>query len=397
MDSTASPVNTPSPSARMRAVQAPVIPIIGELIRATPGTISLGQGIVSYGPPRAALDAAAAFGGTLEDHRYGPVEGLPVLLDVLGEKLARENGIDVARDRRVIVTAGGNMAFLNAVLAIADPGDEIILSTPFYFNHDMAIVMAGCRTVAVPTDDQYQLQPDAIRAAITPRTRAVVTVSPNNPSGAVYDEARLREVNAICRTHGLYHVNDEAYEYFLYDGTPHFSPGAMDEGRGHTISLYSLSKAYGFASWRIGYMVAPAALFEAINKIQDTNLICPAHVSQVAAAAALRVGRAHSAPHAAALAEVRDLVRRELDTLGDLVITPPSAGAFYFLLKVRTPLDAFALAERLILEHRVAAIPGSAFGLTDGCYLRVSYGALDRSSVAEGVSRLVQGIRTICG
>lgn len=397
MDSTVSPVNTPSSSARMRAVQAPVIPIIGELIRATPGTISLGQGIVSYGPPTAALDAAAAFGGTLEDHRYGPVEGLPVLLDVLSEKLARENGIDVARDRRVIVTAGGNMAFLNAVLAIADPGDEIILSTPFYFNHDMAIVMAGCRTVAVPTDDQYQLQPDAIRAAITPRTRAVVTVSPNNPSGAVYDEARLREVNAICRAHGLYHVNDEAYEYFLYDGARHFSPGSMDEGRAHTISLYSLSKAYGFASWRIGYMVAPAALFEAINKIQDTNLICPAHVSQVAAAAALRVGRAHSAPHAAALAEVRDLVRRELDTLGDLVITPPSAGAFYFLLKVRTPLDAFTLAERLIREHRVAAIPGSAFGLTDDCYLRVSYGALDRSSVAEGVSRLVQGIRTICG
>lgn len=399
MDSTVSPssVSTPTPSARMRAVQAPVIPIIGELIRATPGTISLGQGIVSYGPPREAMAAAAAFGGDLEDHRYGPVEGLPVLLDLLGDKLARENGIDVTRDRRLIVTAGGNMAFLNAVLAVADPGEEIILSTPFYFNHDMAIVMAGCRTVAVPTDDQYQLRPDAIRAAITPRTRAVVTVSPNNPSGAVYDETRLREVNAICRAHGLYHVNDEAYEYFLYDGARHFSPGAIDEGRAQTISLYSLSKAYGFASWRIGYMVAPAALFEAINKIQDTNLICPAHVSQVAAAAALRVGRAWSAPHAAALAEVRDLVRRELDALGDLAVTPPAAGAFYFLLKVRTPLDAFTLAERLIREHRVAAIPGSAFGLTDGCYLRVSYGALDRSSVAEGVSRLVRGIRAICG
>jgi aspartate/methionine/tyrosine aminotransferase len=381
----------------MNAVQAPVIPIIGDLIRSTPGTISLGQGIVSYGPPVEAMQAAAAFGGTIEDHRYGPVEGLPSLLSVIAEKLRRENGIDAARDRRIFVTAGGNMAFMNAVLAITDPGDEIILPAPFYFNHDMAIVMAGARTVAVPTDANYQLQPDAIRAAITPRTRAVVTVSPNNPSGAVYDESKLREVNAICREAGVYHINDEAYEYFTYDGVRHFSPGSMDEGQPHTISLFSLSKAYGFASWRIGYMVAPASLFEAINKIQDTNLICPPAISQAAAAAALRVGAAHCRPHVAALAEVRDLVRHELDRLGDLCVVPPSTGAFYFLLKVNTPLDSFTLAERLIREHRVAAIPGSAFGLTDGCYLRISYGALDRSSVAEGVSRLVRGLQAICG
>jgi aspartate/methionine/tyrosine aminotransferase len=381
----------------MNAVQAPVIPIIGELIRATPGTISLGQGIVSYGPPAEAMQAAAAFGGTIEDHRYGPVEGLPALLEIIAEKLRRENGIDVARGRRIFVTAGGNMAFMNTVLAVTDPGDEVILPAPFYFNHDMAIVMAGARTVAVPTDENYQLLPEAIRAAITPRTRAVVTVSPNNPSGAVYDEARLREVNAICREHGVYHVNDEAYEYFTYDGVRHFSPGSIDEGQPHTISLFSLSKAYGFASWRIGYMVAPEALFDAINKIQDTNLICPAAISQRAAAAALRVGVAHCRPHVAALAEVRDLVRHELARLGELAVVPPSNGAFYYLLKVRTPLDSFTLVERLIREHRVAAIPGSAFGLTDGCYLRISYGALDRSSVAEGVSRLVRGLQAICG
>jgi aspartate/methionine/tyrosine aminotransferase len=378
-------------------VQAPVIPILGDLIRSTPGTISLGQGIVSYGPPPDALRAAAAFGQTIEDHRYGPVEGLPLLTGIIADKLRDENGIDVTRGRRVLVTAGGNMAFMNAVLAITDPGDEVILPAPFYFNHDMAIVMAGCRTVAAPTDANYQLRLDALRAAITPRTRAIVTVSPNNPSGAVYDEARLREVNALCREHGLYHINDEAYEYFTYDGVRHVSPGASDEGQPYTISLFSLSKAYGFASWRIGYMVAPDALFDAINKIQDTNLICPPAISQQAAAAALRVGVAHCRPYVAALAEVRDLVRHELDQLGDLCVTPPSTGAFYFLIKVRTPLDSFALAERLIREHRVAAIPGSAFGLTDGCYLRISYGALDRSSVAEGISRLVGGLRAICG
>jgi aspartate/methionine/tyrosine aminotransferase len=395
-------IQTLRQAARMEAVQTPVIPVIGDLIRSTPGTISLGQGIVSYGPPREAVDALAAFGGQIEDHRYGPVEGLPELVSVIAEKLRRENGI-IAAGRpeaapggsRVLVTAGGNMAFINAVLAIADPGDEIILLAPFYFNHDMAIVMAGCRTVSVPTDAAYQPRLDAIRAAITPRTRAIVTVSPNNPSGAMYSEASLREINDICRAHGIYHINDEAYEYFIYDGARHVSPGAMAGAAEHTISLFSLSKAYGFASWRIGYMAIPAHLFDAVNKIQDTNLICPPAVSQRAALAALGTGAAYCRPHVARLAEVRDLVRHELDRVSDICTAPAVSGAFYFLLRIHTRMDAFTLAERLIREHGVAAIPGTAFGLTDGCYLRISYGALDRESVATGVSRLVGGLRAL--
>lgn len=381
----------------MQAVQSPVIPIIGELSRSTPGTISLGQGVVSYGPPRESLVAAAEFGRTLDEHRYGPVEGSPALLAAIADKLQRENGIDVTRERRVVVTAGGNMAFMNAVLAITDPGDDVLLLTPFYFNHDMAIVMAGCRTLTAPTDASYQVSLDAIRDALTPRTRAIVTVSPNNPSGAVYDEATLRAVNALCRERGLYHINDEAYEYFTYDDVRHFSPGTIDEGREHTISLYSLSKAYGFASWRIGYMVIPEQLFESVNKIQDTNLICPPAISQAAALAALRVGAAYCRPQVETLAAVRKLVREELQAIANICEVPTATGAFYYLLRVQTALDPFTLAERLIKEHRVAAIPGSAFGLTHGCYLRISYGALDKDSVAAGVSRLVTGLRTLVG
>ena len=141
----------------------------------------------------------------------------------------------------------------------------------------------------------------AIERAITPRTRAVVTVSPNNPTGAVYPESTLRAVNTLCRDRGIFHIHDEAYEYFTYGGAGHFSPGSLPEAAGHTISLFSLSKAYGMASWRIGYMVIPEVLAEAVNKIQDTILICPPAVSQHAAIAALEVGRSFAAraPHAA--------------------------------------------------------------------------------------------------
>src|SRR5262249_11423354 len=163
--------------------------------------------------------------------------------------------------------------------------DEVILPVPFYFNHEMAIQMADCTVVRVPTDERYQLDLDAIRAALTPRTRAIVTVSPSNPSGAVFSEASLRAVNTLCAERGIFHLSDEVYEYFTYDGLGHVSPGAFDGAGAHTISLFSLSKAYGFAGWRIGYMLYPDSLASAIAKVQDTVLVCPTVISQVAAVA----------------------------------------------------------------------------------------------------------------
>src|SRR6266446_1806483 len=223
--------------SRMQAVQSPIIPVVAELIRNFPGTISLGQGVVSYGPPKEAIDGLAGFLADPENHKYKPVQGLPILLEALEEKLEVENGIRLGPANRLLVTAGGNMAFMNAVLAITDPGDEIILQTPYYFNHEMAVTMASCRPVLVETDDNYQLRPEAIRQAITSKTRAVVTISPNNPTGAVYSEAALREVNQICRERGVYHISDEAYENFTYNRARHFSPGSMPESEAHTISL----------------------------------------------------------------------------------------------------------------------------------------------------------------
>ena len=382
-------------SQRIRLVQSPIIRILADLIRQTPGTISLGQGVVAYGPPPGALAALSAFPAGPADHRYGPVHGSPAFLDAIEEKLAAENGISVGGSRRVVVTAGGNMAFVNAVLAVTDPGDEVVLQSPFYFNHDMAIVMAGCRTVAVPTGRDYQPSLAAIEAAITPRTKAVVTISPNNPTGAVYPEALLREVNELCRKHGVYHVHDEAYEYFTYGEARHFSPGRIETGHEHTISLFSLSKTYGMASWRIGYMLIPARLFEPVSKIQDTNLICPPLVSQAVGCAALRGGADYCRQRVRGLEDVRALVLDAFAAAGDVCEVPRPDGAFYCLVQLDTAVSSLECARRLILEHRVATVPGSAFGREDGCSLRVSYGALDCETVAEGMKRLVEGIKAI--
>ena len=387
-------------TTRMDAVQSPIIPVIGAMIRQTPGTISLGQGVVHYGPPQAAVDAirealAPGDGGRLL-HGYGDAAGHAPLVEAIARKLKTENGIDVAQGSRIMVTAGANMAFMHAVLSITSIGDEVILPTPFYFNHEMAIDMAGCRVVRVPTDDRYQLRLDAIEAAITDRTRAIVTISPNNPSGAVLTESSLRAVNALCAERGIFHISDEPYEYFTY-GVRHTSPGALPGAGAHTISMYSLSKAYGFAGWRIGYVVYPEALTSAMVKSQDTILICPPVISQEAALAAIEVGRAYCEPFVRDLAETRGVVLDALRELGPLARVPPADGAFYCLLNVKTDMAPLVLTERLIREHHVAVMPGPAFGLTSGCYLRVAFGALQKETVEEGIGRLVTGLRAILG
>ena len=277
-------------NSRMDAVQSPLIPVVGEWISQNPGTISLGQGVVSYPPPPEAIASIQAFLTDPANHKYQAVEGIPALREAIEHKLQVENNIAINQHNSVVVTAGSNMAFMNALLAITSAGDEIILNTPYYFNHEMAIIMANCRPILVPTDANYQLQPDAIAQAITSKTKAVVTISPNNPTGVVYSSSALAQVNQICKERGTYHISDEAYEYFTYEGVEHFSPASLPESDHHTISLFSLSKAYGFASWRIGYMVIPQHLLMPVKKVQDTNLICPPVISQYAALGALQAG-----------------------------------------------------------------------------------------------------------
>jgi aspartate/methionine/tyrosine aminotransferase len=380
---------------RIAAVQSPIIPVVSRWIAETPGTVSLGQGVVSYGPPDAAAEALRSFPSDPADHRYGDVEGEPALVARIEKKLRQENGIEINSISRVVVTAGGNQAFMNAILAVTDPGDEVILLVPYYFNHEMAIEMAGARVVPVRTNDARQLDVNAIEAAITSRTRAVVTVSPNNPTGVVYPEASLRAVNDLCRGRGVFHIHDEVYEYFTYAGAQHFSPGSIAGAAAHTISLFSLSKAYGMASWRIGYMVIPESLWDAVNKIQDTVLICPPLVSQHVALAALGAGRSYSHGHVARLDGIRVMMAEALSQPGVPCDVPPALGAFYYFLRVRTSMDALTMTERLIRDHRVAVIPGSAFGAVDGCQLRVSYGALERDTAESGINRLVNGLKAL--
>ncbi|MCO8124436.1 pyridoxal phosphate-dependent aminotransferase [Stieleria sp. TO1_6] len=382
---------------RIQHVQDPVIPIVGRWTRQHPGTISLGQGVVHFPPPPQVFQAvsqAAQHDRSLD--RYGDVSGSDGLIELIRDKLVTENEIDlVAQQSTVVVTAGANMGFLNAILAIADVDDEIILLAPYYFNHQMAIEIAGCRPVVVPTLADHQPDLDAIADAMTPRTKAIVTVSPNNPTGTVYSPQDLNSINQLCARQGIYHVCDEAYEYFLYDGLQHYSPGSRAGAGRHTISLFSLSKTYGMAGWRVGYCVVPNHLVDAIKKIQDTNLICPPIVCQTAASAALTVGADWCRDQIGGLNAVRDASLESLSVLGGKCHQATPQGAFYLFLHLQTDRSDMQLVEQLIRDFGVAVLPGSAFGVTQGCCLRASYGALQPSAVVDGVGRLCKGLQKL--
>ncbi len=410
----------PAPAQRLAGVLQPVIPEIAALVRRTPGTLSLAQGMVGWGPPpavMAALQEALCLAGTAESQAalperdaYGPVQGDAELLTALAQSLRRHGGLDLGGSD-LWVTAGSNMAFaaIAQVLCEGPPGDpsEVILPLPFYFNHVMAIQLAG--GLPVPVDAGLVPDPDRLAAAITPRTRAIVTVSPNNPSGVVMPRAVLEAINRLCARRGLLHISDEAYGQFVYGPEPHWSPGGGPGAAAHTVTLQSLSKAYGMAGWRVGFMAAPASFTAALAKVQDTLLICPPRLIQRAARAALEAGPAWCQPRIAGLAARRDQL---LAAVADarqrglpVSLLAESDGAFYGLLAldsdagVRPGMGALTgdtLMRRLIVEHRVAAVCGESFGFPAAQpVLRLSYGLLDAAALDTALQRLFGGLRAI--
>ena len=382
-------------SLRLDAVQSPIIPYIGEFTRQHPGTISFGQGVTFYSPPPQAFRKVQQCLADASINRYGPVEGIPELRQALMQKLETENNVNIDSGNSIVVTAGSNMAFNTAVLAISDPGDEIILPLPYYFNHEMSLVMEQCKPVFVSTDENFHLEIEKLEAAISKKTKAIVTTSPNNPSGAVYSKEELIAVSELCDKHNIYHISDEAYECFYYDKNKHFSAASNARASEYTISLFSFSKSYGFAGWRIGYMVIPEHLLGAVKKIQDTILISAPVISQHAAIGALEAGEAFISTKRIAMAKKRASVLHTLADLSCLKNTPAAEGAFYVLLNIDSKKSDLQLVKQLIEKYNVASIPGSAFGISKGCYLRLSYGALSDNDIATGMHRFLEGVTAL--
>lgn len=352
--------------------------------------ISLGQSVPYFGPPQAMLDRVSeALTSYPRLHVYSPDMGIVELRTALSQKLATFNGIAADPETQIMVTPGSNQAFMVTMLTMLDPGDEVAIAAPYYFNHHMAIELSGGRVAQIPLseEDGFQLHLSDVQAAVSDRTKAVVITSPNNPTGAVYDPAQVERITRFTADRGMYLISDEAYEFFSYDGVRATSPASVSGAGDHVVTLGSFSKTFGMTGWRVGYIVASAQFCAQAVKVQDAMAICATVISQVGAAAALGDIHDFTRSHIPELEARRGMLSEALAAIPALSWHETS-GALFAFAQAEGPATGGELAWDILERAHVLLVPGSAFGREWRDYLRISYGSSTRSRFAEALDRL---------
>ncbi len=367
--------------------------VLMEIAQGMTEVISLGLGDPDFATPVHILAAAKQAMADGRCDRYTPIAGLPELRAAIARKVARENGIVADPETEITVTTGGQEALYVVVQALLDPGDEILVPDPRYSSYDAAIGRAGGIIVPVPTceADAFALDPDEVERRISPRTKAILLVTPGNPTAAVFAPDSLRRIARIAVAHDLVVIADEIYEKFVWDGAEHFSIASLPGMRERTITLYGFSKTYAMTGWRLGYLIAPPALTRVIRVLKALVSLSAPAVSQWAGVAALTGSQECVAEFRAAYDERRRAVLPELDALG-LTYGYPFGTFYIFVNAASTGIPAFALAKRLLEEERVLIFPGTGFGPAWGNYLRFSL-LQPMPVLMEAIARLGRVVR----
>ena len=371
--------------ARAKALKAQGRPVIG-----------FGAGEPDFPTPDYIVEAAVAAARNPVNHRYSPAGGLPELKAAIVAKTQRDSGYAV-EPANVMVTNGGKQAVYNTFATLLDPGDEVILPTPFWTTYPEAIRLAGGEPVEVfaGSDQGYLVSVEQLEAARTDATKALLFCSPSNPTGAVYPPEQVEAIGRWALEHGIWVVTDEIYEHLLYDGAQAPSmPVLVPELADTCVVLNGVAKTYAMTGWRVGWMIGPKDVVKAATNLQSHATSNVANVSQRAAIAALEGSLE-------AVDEMRTAFDRRRRLMVDMlnaiegVHCPVPQGAFYAYASVegvlgrsirgRTPHTSAELAEIILDEVEVAVVPGEAFGPSG--YLRLSY-ALGDDDLIEGVGRI---------
>lgn len=340
------------------------------LARAGVDVVDLGVGdpdLATPAPVVEALERSLRAGRT----HYAPSAGEPALRDAVAEALAERTGTAVDAGQ-VLVFPGGQCALAATLLAVAGPGDEVVLLEPAYTTYEKCVAAAGATAVSVALDPHrgFPLDVDAIEAALTPRSRAVIVNSPGNPSGTVYDWASLVRLTELCVARGLWCLSDEVYHALVYEGR-HVSPLATPAGPACTIVVDSLSKSHAMTGWRIGWATAPAPVASALARLAPALLFGVNQFVQDAAVVAVRERHALTAPIRETFARRRRVVLDELASATTLRAVTPAGGMFVLVDVEATGLDGIGFADRALDEARVVVVPGAAFGDAAAMCVRV--------------------------
>jgi aspartate aminotransferase len=377
--------------AKAKALQAQGRPVI-----------SYAAGEPDFATPANVVEAASAAVLDPRNYRYTPAAGLPELREAIAEKTARDSGLTVSPSR-VIVTNGGKQAVYQSFATLLDPGDEVIMPTPFWTTYPEVIKLAGGVPVEVfaGADQDYLVTVEQLEAARTPRSKVLLFVSPSNPTGAVYSAEQTKAIGEWALANGLWVISDEIYQNLVYpsDGSKPTALSiveAVPELADRTILVNGVAKSYAMTGWRLGWMVGPDDAIKAAANLQSHLSSNVSNISQRAAIAALTGPQDTVEQMRLAFQRRRDTIIRELNLI-DGLHAPMPEGAFYAYADVSgllgrdwggvTPTTSLELADLILEQAEVAAVPGEAFGPSG--YLRFSY-ALGDEPLLEGIKRLQQ-------
>lgn len=339
---------------------------------------------------RAAAEAALEQGKT----RYGAAAGEPRLREVIAQKLQRDNGLCYGADN-VMVTNGGKHSLFNLMLAMIEPGDEVIIPAPYWVSYPEMVKLAGGTPVIVSTtfENGYKITPEQLQQAITSSTKLFVFNSPSNPTGMVYSPDEVRALAAVIVERDIWVVADEIYEKLLYDGAEHLSMGAVSpETYDRTIVSSGFAKTYAMTGWRVGFLAGPLDLIKAAITIQghSTSNVCT--FAQYGAIAAYEQPQDCVQQMLIAFAERRQVILDYLNAIPGFNCPKPE-GAFYVFPNIsQLGISSLEFCNKLLETQQVAAVPGLAFG-ADDC-IRFSY-ATDVESIQRGMERLTQFVKSL--
>lgn len=349
---------------------------------------SLGQGVPSFATPPHVVEAVCrALRDSPAIGKYSLQPGMPELRWAVAERLSAEKGIAANPETEIAVTVGGMEALLCAVLCLCERDDEVIVPEPFYPSHVEQVLLAEARPVFAPLRrHDWSLDPDAVAAAVTPRTKALIINSPHNPTGAVFAEEDLRAVAEIALRHGLYVICDDTYDALSYDA-PAFSLASIAGLRERLVAVGSFSKRYALTGWRVGFAYAPEPVMAQMLKVHDCTAICAPTPSQIAALASLTGPQDVYDGFVDTLAGRRERICARLDTLAPCLAYNRPGGAFYVMARYDLPAAPMDVATRLIREAQVITIPGDSFGPGGAQSLRLSFGG-DEAEIDTACDRL---------
>ncbi len=327
---------------------------------------------------------------------YSSNYGIPELRAAIAAKLKADNGLAYDPDSEVIVTVGANEAVFMTMMALLNPGDEILIPDPCWLHYFYCARLAGAVPISVPTRMENGFFPavDELRARLTPRTRMLVINTPNNPTGAVYSRGLLEELAQLARERDLFVLADEIYEKMVYEGHRHVSIGSFPGMRERTVTINGFSKIYAMDGWRLGYVAADTQWMSALIRIHQYTTVCATSFAQWGAVAALEGPQAEAEKMVKEFDRRRDLVYAALKEMPGVRVSKPM-GAFYIFPDIRdlgmTPL---ALTEHLLDHAKIAVVPGTALGDYGNDFIRISY-ANSYENLEEAMERMKKALEQL--